>query len=112
MEKRGKEVVLILHGDGGVPGSVAARGFLKREMVGKGRKGRVVAMLYMNAWALPAGVSKADFVRENPGWKRDWLRVEVSDRVPLLLYSSAHNVILTRAPKIAMHRNGMHQFLY
>lgn len=72
-----REVLVVMHGYGGIPGTMAVRPFLKAKSVGGGTMGGVVGLLYLAAWALPKGVSRADFMEANPEWERKWVQTEV-----------------------------------
>ncbi len=69
IEKMEEEVVLVCHGYGGLPGSCAARQYLKSEREARGKKGGILGILYISAWALKTGESMAGFVAENPEWE-------------------------------------------
>lgn len=60
IENEGKEVVIVMHSYGGVPGSSAARGLGKVQRVGEGKKGGVVGLIYVSGFVLPGGASVAD----------------------------------------------------
>lgn len=60
IENEGKEVVIVMHSYGGVPGSSAARGLGKVQRVGEGKKGGVVGLIYISGFVLPGGASVAD----------------------------------------------------
>ncbi len=60
IEDDGKDVVLIMHSYGGVPGSSAARGLSKAQRSKDGKKGGVVGLIYVSGFVLPGGASVAD----------------------------------------------------
>ena len=60
IEEEGKDVVIIAHSYGGVPGSAAARGLSKAERSREGRKGGVVGLIHISSFVLPGGASVAD----------------------------------------------------
>lgn len=60
IEDEGKEVVIVMHSYGGVPGSSAARGLGKVQRVGEGKTGGVVGLIYISGFVLPGGASVAD----------------------------------------------------
>ncbi|KAE9373310.1 alpha/beta-hydrolase [Stipitochalara longipes BDJ] len=53
----GKEVVLVMHSYGGFPGTEATEGLGKADLQRQGKKGGVVALVYVAAWMPPVGKS-------------------------------------------------------
>lgn len=53
----GKEVVVVMHSFGGVYGGGAVQGLSKAEYSKTGKKGGVIALVYMAAACIPSGVS-------------------------------------------------------
>ena len=73
----GKDIVLLQHSYGGVPGSGAVKGLSKTERVKAGQKGGVLGLIFMAAVCLPAGQS----ISEMFGFDDDftpWIDVQVS----------------------------------
>ena len=65
----GKDVVIVMHSYGGVPGSAAARGLSKAQRSREGKKGGVVGLIHISGFVLPGGASVADGQGGNlPGW--------------------------------------------
>lgn len=60
IEDQGKDVVIVMHCYGGVPGSAAAVGLGKVQRVKKEKKGGVVGLIYISAIVVPGGASAAD----------------------------------------------------
>ena len=60
IENEGKDVVIVMHSYGGVPGSSAARGLGKVQRLREGKKGGVVGLVYISGFVLPGGASVAD----------------------------------------------------
>ena len=60
IEKDGKDVVIVMHSYGGVPGSSAAKGLSKVTRLEEGKKGGVVGLIHISGFVLPAGASVAD----------------------------------------------------
>ena len=60
VENEGKDVVILMHSYGGVPGSSAARGLAKAQRSKKAKKGGVVGLIYFSGFVLPDGASVAD----------------------------------------------------
>jgi hypothetical protein len=76
--EQGKEVVLALHSYSGVPGSECVKGLTRKELEAQGKKGGIVAMVFVAAFLLPAGHSIDSFL---PGGAGAILKVEVSGSV-------------------------------
>lgn len=57
---QGKDVVVLMHSYGGVPGSGAARGLSRVQRAKKGEKGGVVGLIHVSGFVLPGGASVAD----------------------------------------------------
>ena len=55
--KQGKDVVLAVHSFGGVPGCAAAGPFVRSVRKDQGKKGGIVAVLFLAAFAIPKGLS-------------------------------------------------------
>lgn len=60
IENEGKDVVIVMHSYGGVPGSSAARGLSKVQRSRKGKQGGVVGLVFISGFVLPGGASVAD----------------------------------------------------
>ncbi|KAJ5819102.1 alpha/beta-hydrolase [Penicillium riverlandense] len=59
---QGKEVVLVLHSYSGVPGSICTRGLTRKDQITEGKKGGVVALVYVTAFMLREGQSLDSFL--------------------------------------------------
>ena len=79
VEKGGRDVIVIVHSYGGIPGSSAARPFVRKERAQQGKKGGVIGVLYISAWAMPTGKTVMDAIE---GMSVDWMIIDV---LPLLL---------------------------
>ncbi|CAI6292317.1 unnamed protein product [Periconia digitata] len=55
LELEGRDVILIMHSYGGVPGSAAALGLSKRERAAQGKKGGVVGQIFFTAMLQKGG---------------------------------------------------------
>ena len=55
-----KDVVVVMHSYGGIPGSGAARGLAKEIRKQEGRKGGVIGLVHSSGFVLPEGLSCAD----------------------------------------------------
>jgi pimeloyl-ACP methyl ester carboxylesterase len=62
----GKDIILLMHSYGGVPGSSATEGIVKSVREKAGKSGGVVHLIYCTAFALPAGGALMDAVGGNP----------------------------------------------
>ena len=102
---QGKDVIVIVHSYSGLPGSSAARPFVKKDRAQKGEEGGVIGVLYISSWALPAGKTVMD---AGYGMNADWMKVDVcvSSRSP------AHMPITKHEPQgpISTVANAAHIF--
>lgn len=57
MIEKGKEVVVVMHSFGGVPGSAALKGMSKTTRLAEGLPGGIVALVYLCSWVIPEGQS-------------------------------------------------------
>jgi pimeloyl-ACP methyl ester carboxylesterase len=73
----GKDVVVVMHSYGAIPGSDAMIGLSKSERSGEGLEGGVVALVYICAWMMPEGKCIADYPRSPTNRAR--LRFEVGN---------------------------------
>lgn len=55
--EQGKDVVLVLHSFGGVPGCAAAGPFVRSMRKDQGKEGGIVAVLFLAAFTTPKGMS-------------------------------------------------------
>ncbi|KAH8659835.1 Alpha/Beta hydrolase protein [Xylariales sp. PMI_506] len=60
----GKDVVLLMHSYGGLPGTTASKGLSKRDRQASGKPGGIVCLLYMASWILELGKTGLDSVPE------------------------------------------------
>ena len=60
VENEAKDIVILMHSYGGVPGSGAAKGLSKGQRKGQSKKGGVVGLIYISGFVLPDGASVAD----------------------------------------------------
>lgn len=75
----GKEIVLVCHSYGGIPGTAAAEGNTAAERSSKGLKGGIISVVYIAAFALPQpGLSLWMGVG---GVKPDWWDIQVGWRL-------------------------------
>lgn len=77
-----KDVVIVMHSYGGIPGSGAATGFEKAARQQQGRKGGVVGLVHSSGFVLPEGLSCADGQGGSlPPWiKENCVRLNRSNR--------------------------------
>lgn len=54
---QGKEVVVVMHSYGGIPGTESVKGRTRRDIAAQAKKGGVVALVYMAAFLISAGQS-------------------------------------------------------
>ena len=62
IQNEDKDVIIVMHSYGGVPGSSAARGLSMIQRKKKGEKGGIIGLIYISGIVLPAGASVADGV--------------------------------------------------
>ncbi|KAI9737421.1 MAG: hypothetical protein M1834_009575 [Cirrosporium novae-zelandiae] len=74
IEEENKEVVLLLHSYGGIVGSCAAEGFGAVQRAREGKKGGILIVAYMSAFAVPKGTSTLDALEG--GRSSPWMRYE------------------------------------
>lgn len=72
IEADGKDVVIVMHSYGGIPGSGAAKGYGKAARKLAGRKGGVIGLIQISGFVLPEGLSCADGQGGSlPGWIKE-----------------------------------------
>ena len=93
----GKDVVIVMHSYGGVPGSSAARGLSKAQRSGEGKSGGVVGLIHVSGFVLPGGASVADGQGGNlPGWvKQNEVRGSSFSSSPPSLFCKPHPFSVT-----------------
>ena len=64
IEDESKDLLLLCHSYGGIPGGGAAVGLSKTERVEKGKKGGILGLVYMSAFVVPEGTSLFTFLGE------------------------------------------------
>ena len=74
VEKGGKEVIVIVHSYGGIPGTSAARPFVRKDRAQQGKKGGVIGVLYISSWGMPPGKTTMEAVE---GLNIDWMKIDV-----------------------------------
>ena len=75
VEKGGKEVMVVVHSYGGIPGSSAARPFIRKERAQQEKKGGVIGILYISSWGMPEGKTTLDAIED---MNTDWMKIDVS----------------------------------
>jgi pimeloyl-ACP methyl ester carboxylesterase len=86
----GKEIILIMHSYGGVPGTESAHGVTKKEREASGKSGGIVALLYVTALLVGPGKSLGSTMGEGAGVP-DYVKVEVRG---VICFHSPHNHVL------------------
>jgi hypothetical protein len=77
---QGKEVILVMHSYGGIPGTECVKGFARSHLAAQGKKGGVVSLIYQSAFIVPAGASVESFL---PGGLDRFMIMDVSFRIPI-----------------------------
>lgn len=70
----GKEVILVMHSYGGIPGTLSAKGLLRKDRESEQKPGGIVSLVYVTSFLLPVGASLASFLG---GWP-EWIVFDVS----------------------------------
>lgn len=70
----GKEVILVMHSYGGIPGTESAKGLLKKDQQAAQKAGGIVCLVYVAAFLIPVGTSLASFL----GTMAPWVEFDVS----------------------------------
>lgn len=83
IETQKKDVVLVMHSYGGIPGSVAAHGLSKVQRTLEGKEGGVLGLIFICALLLGEGVGLAD---GNGGSLSSWVK---ENDVKILSFSSS-----------------------
>jgi hypothetical protein len=64
----GKDVILVMHSYGGVPGSAAAKDLSKEERAKESKPGGIVRLVYLAAFPIEEGVSLDDLGGSLSSW--------------------------------------------
>ena len=72
----GKDIVLVTHSYGGIPGTESAYGLAQKEREASGKKGGIVALLYVAALLVKPGMSLGTTIGEGAGVP-DYVKVDV-----------------------------------
>lgn len=62
VENDGKDIIMLCHSYGGIPGGGAAHGLGKRSREKRGLKGGVIGLAYMSAFVVPQGQSLLNYI--------------------------------------------------
>jgi pimeloyl-ACP methyl ester carboxylesterase len=73
----GKDIVLVTHSYGGIPGTESAHGLAKKDREASGKEGGIVALLYVAALLVQPGKSLGSTLGEGTGVP-DYVKVDVS----------------------------------
>jgi hypothetical protein len=65
--EQGKEIVMVMHSYGGLPGSEACKGNTKSVRQKEGKKGGVIACVYLCSFMIPTGYSLMESAISDPG---------------------------------------------
>ena len=79
VDQEGKDVVMVMHSFGGVPGSASVPGFEKTKRMKEEKVGGVIAILYIAAFAIPKGTTVRGALG---GTYPEWHGVKVTTRLP------------------------------
>ena len=73
----GKDIVVVMHSYGGIPGTESAYGIRRKEREASGKKGGIVALVYAAALLVKPGMSLGSTMGEGAGVP-DYVKVDVS----------------------------------
>ncbi|KAL0256245.1 hypothetical protein SLS55_008637 [Diplodia seriata] len=73
VEEQAKHVVLVLHSYGGVVGACASEGFGAVQRAKEGKRGGILEIIYLSAFAIPKGTSLVDMLGGQP---LPWMRFD------------------------------------
>ncbi|KAJ9255373.1 hypothetical protein DTO207G8_3129 [Paecilomyces variotii] len=83
----GKDVLMVMHSYGGIPGTESTKGLLKKEREIEGKKGGIVGLVYMTAFLLPEGQSVGSFLGGYENWIIFNGNQTTLDRAPEIMYN-------------------------
>lgn len=63
---QGKEIIIVMHSYGGIPGTECVKGLARRDLAAQGKNGGVVSLIYLSAFLVPAGESSTGTVTMKP----------------------------------------------
>jgi pimeloyl-ACP methyl ester carboxylesterase len=87
---QGKEIVIVAHSYGGIPGCASIEGLSVPDRALQGKQGGIRAILFIAAFALPKkGMCSSDTTALDPTFDNSWNRFEVC-----LIYSSLQIISL------------------
>ncbi|KAL7782517.1 Alpha/beta hydrolase fold-1 [Trichoderma ceciliae] len=64
----GKELILVMHSYGGIPGTESAKGLLKKDRQAERKLGGIISLVYVAAFLIPPASSLASFLGFMPPW--------------------------------------------
>lgn len=64
----GKELIVVMHSYGGIPGTESAKGLLKKDRQAEGKLGGIISLVYVTAFLLPPMASLSSFLGPMPPW--------------------------------------------
>jgi len=81
----GKDIVLVTHSYGGIPGTESVKGLVRTDREKDGKKGGVVRIVYVTSLVTPVGFSLKTLMGDT---LPDFIRIEVRLAVPCVEFSS------------------------
>lgn len=96
IEDEGKDLLLVCHSYGGIPGGGAAAGLSKKERLQIGKEGGVLGLVYMSAFVVPEGTSLLAFLG---GKHAPYLVPDTVSLVPSRPWGSKQLLIHSSLPK-------------
>lgn len=62
---QGREVIVVVHSYGGIPGTESVKGRARKDVAAQGNSGGVIALVYVTAFLIPAGKSLIETLPSN-----------------------------------------------
>ncbi|KAJ9294966.1 hypothetical protein DTO271G3_6528 [Paecilomyces variotii] len=103
--EEGKDVLMVMHSYGGIPGTESTKGLLKKERELEGKKGGIVGLVYMTAFLLPEGQSLGSFLGGYDNWIVFNGNKMTLDRAPEIMYNDLPVEIGEAYAKKALHHS-------
>lgn len=77
-----KDIIVVMHSYGGIPGSAACKGMSKEDRIKEGKKGGVSQLILIAAFVVEEGTNLAGGKKTNPGGRglAPWCIIEVSSK--------------------------------
>lgn len=98
---QGKKVVVVMHSYGGIPGTESVKGRTRRDIAAQGKKGGVVALVYMAAFLISASQSVDSSLPEGAAsimtFEVSWAGGSIDRKIIYILKYIGRKIILHRS---------------